>query len=254
MRVSIIVPTYKREHLLQWGLTSLAKQTFDFDFETIILNDGVHDNTESLCNTFKEQLNIKYIFTGKRNLGGKMLWRVPGFALNVGVKQSTGDILIFCCAEMFHLNDTIKYLIQPYDTPGSDKVMAIPRAKDDNGKFLAHLNKNVGNFDRPLYDTQPPLVNVKYPFLLAVKRKEFMVIGGYDEDFTGTDYDDSDLVDRLVVNGCHHVETEAETIHLWHPRLSMTPERIPRFKHNEALYYKRQGIIHRNLNREWGVL
>ncbi len=27
--------------------------------------------------------------------------------------------------------------------------------------------------------------------------------GGYDEDFTGTCYDDNDIVDRLKFNGCN---------------------------------------------------
>ncbi len=254
MRISIIIPTYKREHLLRWGLESLSKQTLPSEVEIVVLNDGTHDTTKTICDSFAEHLNLKYIFTGKRNLGKEMVWRVPGFALNIGVKQSTGDVLVFCCAEMFHLNDTIKYLTQVYNVQNTEKILAIPKAKDDDGKFLNYINKNEGSFNRVLYDNQPPLINVKYPFLLAVTRKEFEAIGGYDEDFTGTDYDDSDLIDRLIANGCYHEETAAETIHLWHPRLTMTAERIPRFKHNENLYRQRQGVVHRNVNREWGVL
>lgn len=254
MKVSIIIPTYKRCNLLKWGLESLAKQEFSFDFETILLNDGIIDETEHFSSQYEKKLNIKYLFTGQRNLNGQMIWRVPGFALNIGVKNSDGDIIIFCCAEMFHLNNTIKLITSIYDLSNSDKVLAMPKAKDDDGRFLRHIEASNGTFTMEMYNNQPPLINVKFPFFLAMKRKEFIGIGGYDEDFTGTDYDDEDLVNRLVVNGCSHVETEALAIHLWHPRLTMTQERIPRFEHNKRLFEQRQGILVRNVSREWGVL
>lgn len=255
MMVSIIIPTYKRCHLLKWNLTSLANQELPFGFETIILNDGIIDETEQLVSQYKDRLNIKYIFTGHRNLNGHTIWRVPGYTINIGVKQSQGDIIVLCCAEIFHLNNTIKSLVDfPYNSLNSDKILAIPQAKDDDGSFLRQLESNNGGFSIENYNNQPPLINVKFPFFLSMKKSAFMDIGGYDEDFTGTDYDDEDLVTRLIANGCYHVETEAMAIHLWHPRLSMTRERIPRFEHNKRLFEQRRGTITRNEGKEWGLL
>ena len=253
MKVSIIIPSYKRCHLLKWGLASLARQKFPFEFETILLNDGILDDTESLGEQNKERLNLKYVFTGQRNVGGAMLWRVPGYALNIGVRHSTGDVIVFCCAEIFHLNNTIELLTSIYNEADSDKLLAMPKAKDDSGEFLKHVQATGGATNIEVYNRQPPLINVRFPFFLAMKKKEFMDIGGYDEDFTGTDYDDEDLVMRLLDNGCSHIETEAMAIHLWHPRLAMTADRIPRFQHNKKLFEQRRGIIIRNEGKEWGI-
>lgn len=254
MKVSIIIPSFKREHLLKWNLLSLAKQKLPDDYEIIVLNDGVHDKTEQLCKQYSDRLNIKYIFTGHRNLDGKLEWRVPGFVINIGVKQSTGDIILLCCAEIFHMNDSIRLLTDIYKDQTNNKALAIPYGKDDNGTFLNSIIKAVGKADMLIYERQPPLINVKFPFFLAMTKKVFIDIGGYDEDFTGTDYDDSDLIERLLGNGCYHVETRASVIHLWHPRLTMTQDRIPRFERNKKLYEERQGIIIRNSDREWGKL
>jgi glycosyltransferase involved in cell wall biosynthesis len=254
MKVSIIIPTYKRCHLLKWNLISLARQNFPFEFETILLNDGILDETEQLASQYKDQLNIKYIFTGQRNLGGQMIWRVPGYAINIGVKQSSGDIIILCCAEIFHLNNTIEAFVTAYDSPESDKVLAIPHAKDDNGSFLKYLETHNGEFNTDIYNAQPPLINVKFPFFMAMKRAEFVNIGGYDEDFIGTDYDDADIVHRLMGNGCFHTNTDALAIHLWHPRLSMTSERMPRLEYNKILFEQRRGLILRNEGRDWGKI
>ena len=254
MRVSIIIPSYKRYELLKWNLFSLASQNIPFDFETIVLNDGVLDETEQLCFRYKEKLNLKYIFTGQRNVDGKLVWRIPGFAINIGVKKSEGDIIIICCAEMFHVNDVVKLITDVYNSPDSNKVIAIPKAKDDNGRFLKHLEFSNGEFNINEYHNQPPLLNVKFPFLLAMKKKEFIDVAGYDEDFTGMDYDDNDIVDRLVGNGCSYVETEALTIHLWHQRRSCAPETMVKVAHNEKLYIQRKGVIVRNVGKDWGIL
>jgi glycosyltransferase involved in cell wall biosynthesis len=252
MRVSIIIPSFKRAHLLQWNLLSLAKQKIPFEFETIVLNDGVLDETEQLCSHYKEKLNLKYFFTGQRNLEGELVWRIPGFAINIGVKKSEGDIVLLCCAEMFHINDVVKLITDIYNSPDSDKVIALPKAKDDNGRFLKHIASSDGEFNINEYFTQPPLLNVRFPFLIALKRQEFVDIGGYDEDFTGMDYDDNDFVDRLLENNCHYVETEALAIHLWHPRRSCAPETMVRVEHNSKLYLQRKGVIVRNVGKDWG--
>jgi glycosyltransferase involved in cell wall biosynthesis len=254
MKVSIIIPSFKRFHLLRWNLFSLAKQTIPFEFETIVLNDGELDETEGLCELYKEKLNLRCIFTGQRNVFDRLVWRIPGYAINIGVKQSSGDIILLCCAEMYHINDTVKLISNAYDAPNSDKVLAIPRAKDDNGRFLGHVEALKGDCVIDEFDSQPKLDNVKFPFLLALTRKEFVNIGGYDEDFIGTDFDDTDFVERLVADGCKYVVTEAKTVHLWHSRLPMTPERKIRYDYNKKLYTERKNIILRNVGREWGVL
>ncbi|WP_348982132.1 glycosyltransferase family A protein [Desulfosporosinus sp. OT] len=253
-KVSIIITTYQRVHLLRWGLYSLSLQTMPFDIETIVVNDGIQDETENLCTEFKEKLNIKYIFAGQRNLKGEQVWRVPSFAINIGVKQSTGDILVICCAEMFHVNETIDRLIKPIlDNP---KLLGIPIGKDDrDGALLECLNKNNGILDSNLFDKAVNL-NTRMPFLMALHRSQFMEIGGYDEDFIGIAYDDRDFIDRLLGNSCRYCLTDAKTAHLYHTRVAGYYERggPPEWDYNKNLYFSRIGKIVRNEGREWGVL
>ena len=106
LRASILITSFMRPHLLRWNLFSLAMQEIGFDFETIVLNDGIPDETEALCREYQDVLNLKYVFTGQRNQGGELLYRVPGFAINIGARIASGDILIISCAEMFHINNT----------------------------------------------------------------------------------------------------------------------------------------------------
>lgn len=253
-KVSIILTTFQRVHLLRWGLWSLARQDIPFDFETIVVNDGLQDETEAICSEFKEKLNLKYVFTGQRNLNGQVVWRVPGFAMNIGVKQSCGDILVIGCAEMFHVNDTIARLVPPIlENP---KLLGIPTGKDDrDGRFLAYINDHEGTSDPDIYD-QCAGLTVTLPFLMALHRSQYAAIGGYDEDFVGMAYDDNDFIQRLLSNGCQYCQTDAATVHLYHPRsdsyyVSGGP---PEWEYNKHLYFSRIGQILRNEGREWGVI
>ncbi|WP_088228065.1 glycosyltransferase [Desulfosporosinus sp. FKB] len=253
-KVSIIITTFQRTHLLRWGLYSLSLQTMPYEFETIVVNDGIEDETETICSEFKEKLNLKYIFTGQRNVGNDPVWRVPGFAINIGVKQASGDILVMCCAEMFHVNETIAKLTKPIlDNP---KLLGIPVGKDDRtGALLASVDRNNGIFEPEVFDSCIGL-DTRMPFLMALHRSQFIEIGGYDEDFVGVAYDDRDLIDRLLRNGCRYCPTDALTAHLYHPRAEGYYEGggPPEWDYNKNLYFSRVSKIIRNEGREWGKL
>jgi len=250
---SIIITTFQRPHLLKWGLYSLAQQAMPADFETIVLNDGIHDETEAICREYEQKLNLKYVFTGQRNADGKIKWRVPGFAINIGARLSRGRVLIISCAEMFHLNDCIAHLSYPLLT--NSKLLGTPIARDDHdGSFLDNLNRSRGRFDTNRFFNDYPGLNTRLPFLTSISREEFFAIGGYDEDFIGIGYDDNDLMLRLLKNGCSYYQTAAETIHLYHERIWYAMESSPETMHNRNLFYERQNQIVRNQNQYWGKL
>lgn len=237
---------------MKWNLFSLTSQNVPLEYETIVLNDGLPDETESLCRLFEQKLDLKYVFTGERNLTGKMKYRVPGFALNIGARISSGEILVFCCAEMFHINRTIAQLIQPVVI--NPKCLGTSIGMDDDGSFLHHLEQHAGSFDLNTYLNSYPRLNTTLPFLMAIDRNEFFSIGGCDEDFTGLAYDDNDLMSRLAKNGCRICLTQAKTIHLYHPRHDDGKELTPEYLYNARLYRERQDQIVRNQGREWGQL
>ncbi|QTL97688.1 glycosyltransferase [Iocasia frigidifontis] len=251
-QVSIIITTFQRPHLLKWGLFSIARQNIPFNLETIVINDAMQDETENICREYQDKLNLKYIFSGQRNLVGNLKWRVPGFAINIAVKQSSGKILIISCAEMFHLNNAVEKLIPPL--LDNSKLIGIPKGWDDmDGSFLNHINNNNGNFDINFLNNYPEL-NVRLPFLMSISREQYFAIGGYDEDFTGIAYDDNDFVERLQLNGCSYQQTDAKTIHLFHPRHATPKVGNEAWLFNQNLYLTRKGKKVRNENIEWGKL
>ncbi|MBC6497384.1 MAG: glycosyltransferase [Alphaproteobacteria bacterium GM7ARS4] len=81
-KVSVIMPTYNRAHLLPDAIKSLHKQTMR-DWELIIIDDNSHDKTRHVVFEFmKHDSRIRYLRTS-RNSG-------PAIARNMGIQAARG--------------------------------------------------------------------------------------------------------------------------------------------------------------------
>jgi len=232
MKISIIIPTYQRDNLLEHSLASLAKQIIS-NLEVFVVNDGLPGECENLCKKY----GFNYIFTGERNLN-KLQWRSGIISVNQGVEIANGEIIIISCGEMYYINNNcLELLVQPVIK--NSMTIGIPVGKDDDGKYLALLNSNQIDLNNQLWKSIRNL-NTKLPFLIAMQRKHFIKIGGYDKDFLdGQAFDDDDLIDRLLAYGCFFTQTNAKCIHLWHIRNCKNKL----FKKNKQLYLKKKKNI-----------
>ena len=243
MKVSIIMSSYCRAELLNFGLMSLTKQKIDYDYEIIVLNDGIEDNTKNICNLYKNKLNIKYIFTGQRNKN-KLKWRCPGAAFNIGVENSKGDIIILSSPEIFHITkDSINQLVQPLIK--NSKRLTITEGKDDvNSVFLNYLKTAKGkDLTYSMYKHLHTVLNTKLNFCMGMSKTIFKNIGGFDKDFfDGYCFDDDDLIDRLIEYGCYHYQVSAKVVHLYNNRMIRKGlnRRSEKLQRNKELYLKKK--------------
>ena len=231
MEVSIILTTYNRNDDCIKCLSKLIKQ----DVEIILCDDWHLEN--NILQTFCEENNIVYIHTGSQK-GGKVHWRVPGYAINIGVKRAKHPYIIIGNAEIYLLDDD---LIEEMVQPG---YITYPIIWDEPYK-----NSNITQYFEVL--------NPKLPFFMGMPKDKFMYIGGYDEDFTGYCFDDNDFSDRI-----HSIlpskQINKEALHLWNIRGAENrgDKRINKkaWNHNRKLYIDRKNIIKRNENTSWGNL
>src|SRR5437016_2203390 len=90
MQVSIIIATYNRFALLSKALDSILGQTVSENtgYEVIVIDNNSTDRTRQLVEEVANisKIPVKYFF---ESLRGK------GFALNRGIQEAQGDILVF---------------------------------------------------------------------------------------------------------------------------------------------------------------
>ena len=85
LRFSFIIPVYNRPDEINELLLSFSKLKTSTDFEIVIIEDGSTQSSETIINTYKNQLNISYY---KKDNSG------PGDSRNYGMKKANGNYFI----------------------------------------------------------------------------------------------------------------------------------------------------------------
>ncbi|MDD4382521.1 MAG: glycosyltransferase [Candidatus Dojkabacteria bacterium] len=96
MKVSLVIPTYKKEDIVLDQLERLYGylSRVNPDFELIFVVDGYVDNTKDILNKYIKENNLPNIsVVGYRDNKGK------GYAIRYGMKKAHGDIIGFTDAD-----------------------------------------------------------------------------------------------------------------------------------------------------------
>lgn len=131
--ISIIIPVYNTEKYLRKCIESFLKQSYS-DIEILLVDDGSTDSSGSICDEYSNQ--DKRIRVIHKDNGG------PADARNVGIENSSGDLITFFDSDDYADKDYIKYL---YDIKIKYNVQISSCAynvSDENGKVLFTINGN----------------------------------------------------------------------------------------------------------------
>lgn len=162
-KISIIIPTYNRAHLILKSIQSVLKQTYN-NIEVLIIDDGSTDNTSNLVNNLNDS-RIKY-FKLNKNKGGS-------FARNFGILKASGKYISFQDSDDLYHPKKIEIQYKNLIKKGTDldfckicihinekKMFVFPDVKQEKnitkGKIVEELC--FGNF----ISTQSILVKKKY--------------------------------------------------------------------------------------------
>jgi glycosyltransferase involved in cell wall biosynthesis len=107
LSVTVLIPTYKRAHLLKHVLEALDNQTYkDFDVVVIVKPSG--DKTVEITQKFAKLLKIKIVIQEKGYFTD---------AINLGLQNTSGDITAFLDDDAIPFPDWIKTLVETYALP-----------------------------------------------------------------------------------------------------------------------------------------
>ena len=110
--VSVIVPAYNEEETILEAVESILASDYS-SFEVIVVNDGSTDGTEVKLRALSDGHKIVYI---RRPNGGK------ASALNRGILEASGDVIVFTDADSFFGPDTLRNLARWFTDGTVDAV------------------------------------------------------------------------------------------------------------------------------------
>jgi GT2 family glycosyltransferase len=194
MRVSVVVPTYRRPDLLLRCLDALRRQQFDpSQFEIIVADDAAEEGTRAQVESRIAGLPaIRYIPVEAAH--------GPAAARNAGWRAAQGDIIAFTDDDCL---------------PDSGWLAAGSAAFEDaaviavTGQTIVPLPPNPSDYERNTAGLETS------EFITAnclCRRRVLADIGGFDEQFTTAWREDSDLHFRLLETGGKVVRVAAAVV------------------------------------------
>lgn len=174
--VSIVLPTYKRAHLLPLAIRSVLAQSYA-NWELIVVDDNSPDDTPQVVAGFTDP-RIRYV----RNEPNLKLPR----ALNRGHELARGDYLTWTSDDNLYAERAIEAMVERLARGDCDLVWA--------DHWLFSEDDECGRPRDPQHDRLPDTVQLEKGnhmgacFLYA--RRVFEALGGYDPElFLVEDYD-----------------------------------------------------------------
>lgn len=232
--VSIIIPMYNASGHIERCLSSISKQTTK-DFEVLLIDDCSMDDTIQKAQKYPFRI-IKL----ERRL-------TPAQVRNYGVKNASGDILIFIDADVVLEPDSIAKITRLISGPDTDAVSAIYTENIPDVDFFSRLQNSILIYR---YKKLPVSTDITCSFFCAIKRDAFEAIGGYNEKMSY--YEDIELGKRLSKKGYRcKFDPGLKVMHL--KRYNYSGLIIDYFRKSAALglYIKREGFAHKIKNNGW---
>jgi len=238
-RISVIVTTFNRSGALALCLTSLQQQTRAID-EIIVADDGSDTPHADAIHKLAERCTVATRVVRQEHRG----FRAAALR-NLGVREATGDYLVFVDGDLVVWRDFIEQHLQHarrdrWLTGNADRLT------EDETRRVDEIVVRTG-----VVESWPDTWHVsrqermrraekrfRYRSLMAAllrselrRRRVFLASGncsmprvvfeavnGYDEEFVGWGYEDQDLGLRLQLAGYRGrcIATRARALHLYH--------------------------------------
>jgi len=189
---SLIIPTFNRLSQLKICLTGVfGLDKTNIELEIIVVNDGSSDSTKEYLETLSTKIKV---INNLQNLG------ISG-ARNVGIKNSTNNILIFLDDDCVPTKDWLQNLLKPFKNKEVGFCFAPTFFVNKNYKgYFPERCVNVLNW--------PGAGN------FACRKDILDKFGGFNASFDLFHNEDTELAVRLVANGVKYsYVSEAEVLH-----------------------------------------
>lgn len=233
--ISLIITTYERPTALSLVLDSLSKQITK-PLEVVIADDGSKASTKEVIASWQKKLPFPLIHIWQEDKGFR-----AAASRNKAAAASSGDYLVFLDGDCLVFPDFIKnhiklaaenkmvvgsrILCSPEFTlqieTAQEKPLNWPFSSWLKAKFSKKINRVFALIRLPnlsIRNFRAKKWQGVRTFNLAVWRKDFFAVNGFDERFQGWGHEDADLAIRLIKLGIRRKDGQFSipVLHLWH--------------------------------------
>lgn len=209
MPVSVVMPALNAADVIGGQLDALARQTYDGDWEVVVVDNGSTDGTAAVAARYADRLPpLRVVDASQR--------RSHTFARNTGARAATGDLLLYCDADDIVDPGWLAAFVAAAEDEGCDFM----------GGFVDDVTLNDPRHRDWRQSPPPDRLPEKMDFLplaisanLAIRRSVLFDIGGWNEAY-GEGCNDVELSWRAQIAG-HRLCYVPEAVIAYRYRSSM---------------------------------
>ncbi|MDP1539386.1 MAG: glycosyltransferase family 2 protein [Moraxellaceae bacterium] len=181
-RLSVLVPAYNEEVVIEATLLALAAQDYPKDsYEVILINDGSKDNTLAIATEVAAKHSCIKIVNVPKGMGGKGKSRT----LNNGLPHATGDLIVVYDADSTPDPDCVRLLAQNLiSDPSLVAVQGKVRTRNWRDSFITRFIAIEFIFFQWIFQggrwnlfRLSTLMGTNF----VIKKRSLMTLGGFDE-------------------------------------------------------------------------
>jgi GT2 family glycosyltransferase/peptidoglycan/xylan/chitin deacetylase (PgdA/CDA1 family) len=208
MRLSIVIATYNRRHLLARTLPTVLAQSWPAeDREVVVVDDGSTDRTVDLLGSFAATGRLRFLAQPNRG---------PAAARNAGLRVARGPLILFLDDDILcdpglvaahvaaHRDGLVRLVFGPiFVAPESGRSLAVAWTRRYTDDYIGRLTRE--GVARPERDA---FVDANS----SIPRQTVLALGGFDERF-GRQGETADLGLRLWASGVPFVFEPGAVVH-----------------------------------------
>ncbi len=195
--ISVIIPSYNAATTLPLQLDSLFDQDQEHPFELLVVDNGSTDNTHEVLDAAQAPPHVAL-----RSITATE-YQSTGYARNVGIRHSTGDLLLFCDADDVVSHWWLSHALATFTVTPLWSGPCLPLADHVFHSDLAHIRQQFGDSG----DWVPPVREQEgshFPVLMGgccgATRDVIVELQGFDV-FAPDGGEDNDLAIRARAAG-----------------------------------------------------
>jgi glycosyltransferase involved in cell wall biosynthesis len=169
MKVSVIIPTFKRSEYLIRAIESVLNQDYH-NIEIIVVDDNGKGEQQEKTKSIIQKYDSVKLITYNINKGGC-------YARNKGAEEATGDILMFLDDDDYFLEFKVRKHIAPLlENPNLDMALCHVKINDEAGNNIENRLKYAKGDSLKTFILQGHI----FTLMMAIKRNVFRNLGGFD--------------------------------------------------------------------------
>ncbi len=208
LRVSVVIPTYRRKEALLRALRSLATQSIAPDeYEVVVVVDGSDDGTREAAESSEQPYSLRVLWQGNRGRAA---------ARNTGVAAAEAELVVMLDDDMEASPRLLEEHLKAHMAGPRLAVMgAAPIAVESSAPApTAYIARKFNRHLEHLARAGGPLaLRDFYGGNLSIRRSVFESVHGFDERFTIYGNEDLELSLRLAAAGVSIVYEPAAIAH-----------------------------------------